>query len=173
MTDDLQTLLNSDGAPEDVLDDLMPALCAVLDCDRCILFLRDPHTRRSRATHAWHSKPEFALAREDRGWQAESPTLAEDDPMFAEALRNPAALFIEDVLTADPADVNGDYEMKYFKHRALVHAPLYHDGLMYGVLEPSVMETARVWSAADHEIVAKAQEKIAPLAAAHVTRYCR
>ena len=54
MTDDLHTLLNSDSAPENLLGDLMPALCDALDCDRCVLFLRDPHTRRSRATHAWH-----------------------------------------------------------------------------------------------------------------------
>lgn len=173
MTDDLMLLLNSDAAPDEVLGDLMPALGQALVCDRCILFLRDPHGGRTRATHAWQRKPEYALAREDKGWQEPSPTLEADDPMFAEALRNSTALFIEDVTCADPALVNRDYELKYFGHRALVHAPLYHDGLMYGVLEPCVMEKPRVWSAADREIVAMVQTRIAATVAIYVAENCR
>jgi GAF domain-containing protein len=171
MTDDLLTLLNSDAAPDDLLADLMPALGEALACDRCVLFLRDPHSGRSRATHAWQCKPEYALAREDKGWREEPPSLVEDDPMFAEALRNPVALFIEDIETADPALVNRDYEREHFQHRALVHAPLYHEGLMYGILEPCVMAAPRVWSAADRELIASVQAKIAPAAAAYVARH--
>ncbi len=173
MSEDLQALLESGGAPDDVLGDLMPALGAALDCDRAVLFLRDPHSARSRATHAWHRKPEYALAREDRGWRAEPPSLVADDPMFAAALRSPVALYIEDVTKADPSVVNRAYEAKYFRHRALVHAPLYHDGLRYGILEPCGMEAARVWSPADREIIALVQERIAPLAASYVARNCR
>ncbi len=173
MTDDLHTLLNSAAAADKLLGDLMPVLCEALDCDRCVLFLRDPHSRRARATHAWERKPEYALARVDNGWQVEPPSLVEDDPMFAQALCSPVALYIEDVRTADPSLVNREYELKYFRHRALVHAPLYHEGLMYGILEPCVMEAPRVWSAADREIIAVAQERIAPLAATYVARNCR
>ena len=67
MTDDLLALLNGDAAPEALLAELMPALGKALGSDRCVLFLRDPHTRRSRAIHAWQRKPEYALAREDKG----------------------------------------------------------------------------------------------------------
>lgn len=173
MTDDLLTLLNGDAAPEALLAELMPALGKALACDRCVLFLRDPHSRRSRATHAWQRKPEYALDREDKGWREEPASLAADDPMFAEALRNPAAIFIEDVTTADPAVLNRDYELKHFRHHALVHAPLYHEGLMYGILEPCAMEAPRAWTAADRELVAMVQAKIAPAAAAYVARHCR
>ncbi len=173
MTDDVHRLLNSGAAPDKLLGDLMPLLCKALDCDRCVLFLRDPHTRRSRATHAWERKPEYALTRVDYGWQEEPPSLVEDDPMFAEALRSPVALYIEDVTTADRSLVNREYELKYFRHRALVHAPLYHDGLMYGILEPCVMEAPRLWTSADREIIAVVQERIAPVAARYVARNCR
>ena len=83
--------------------------------------------------------------------------------MFAEALRSPVALYIEDVTTADPSLVNREYELKYFRHRALVHAPLYHEGLMYGVLEPCVMEAARLWSSADREMIAMVQALLSQL----------
>ncbi len=89
------------------------------------------------------------------------------------AARSPVALYVEDVTTAAPSLVNREYELKYFRHRALVHAPLYHEGLMYGILEPCVMEAARVWSSADREIIAMVQERIAPIAATYVARNCR
>jgi hypothetical protein len=69
--------------------------------------------------------------------------------------------------------VDAAYELKHFRHRALVHAPLYHVGLMYGILEPCVMETARLWSAGNRETIALVQRKISPLAAAYVARHCR
>ena len=110
MNDELQALLDSQATPDELLAKLMPILGAALGCDRCMLFLRDPHSRLARATHAWQRKPAYALARADRGWQEEPASLVEDDPMFAEALRNPVALFIQDVETADPALVNSAYE---------------------------------------------------------------
>ncbi len=172
MTDDLRALLDGDAAPDELLGALMPALSAALDCDRCVLFLRDPHSRLARMTHVWQRRPEYALAREGRDWRVESATLVEDDPMFAMALRNPAALYIEDVLSADPALVNGPYEVEHFGHRALVHAPLYQDGLMVGILEPCVMGAPRVWSDSDRATVAEVQERIAPAAAAYVADNC-
>ncbi len=44
---------------------------------------------------------------------------------------------------------------------------------MYGILEPCVMEAARLWSSADREIIAVVQERIAPVAATYVARNCR
>lgn len=173
MPDDLHTLLNSDATPDKLLGDLMQVVCNALDCDRCVLYLRDPHTRLSGATHAWERKPEYALSRDNYDWQEEPPSLVEDDPMFAEALRSPVALFIEDVTNADPSLVNREYELKYFRHRALVHAPLYHEELMYGIFEPSVMEAPRAWSSFDREIIAMIQARIAPVAARYVARNCQ
>ena len=173
MTGDLRALLDGDAEPDELLGALMPALSAALACDRCALFLREPESRQSRMTHAWQRKPEYALAHADRDWQVESESLVEDDPMFAVALRDPAALYIEDVLAADPALVNGPYEVEHFGHRALVHAPIYHDGLMVGILEPCVMGAPRVWSQTDRTIVVEVQARIAPVAAAYVAANCR
>ena len=153
-----------DRYDHDAID--LPSVADIADGDR------DPHSRRARATHAWQRKPEYALARDDAGWPVESPSLADDDPMFAMALGDPAALYIEDVLSADPALVNGPYEVAQFGHRALIHAPLYHDGLMYGILEPCMIEAPRAWSDADRAITAMVQEKIAPAVADHVARHC-
>jgi GAF domain-containing protein len=172
VTDELMVLLDGNAAPDALLGALMPALAKALGCDRCMLFLRDPGTRKSRATHAWARKPEFALAREDAGWQVEPPSLPEEDPMFGAALRNPEALFINDVTTADPALVNATFELEHFKHRALVHAPIYHDGLMYGILEPCVIGAPRAWSAADRGAVELVQQRIAPAVAAYVAENC-
>ena len=173
MTDELKALLESDAAPDALLGALMPVLSEALQCDRCVLFLREPRSRKSRATHAWARRPEFVLARGDSGWQVEPESLPTEDPMFGEALGNPEALYIEDVTTADPELVNAEYELEHFKHRALVHAPIYHDGLMYGILEPCVIGAPRVWSAADRETVAIVQRQIAPAVAAYVGENCR
>ena len=69
--------------------------------------------------------------------------------------------------------VNGEYEEKHFGHRALVHAPLYHEGLMYGILEPCVFGEPRVWSAEDRAVVESVQARLAELAAAYVAEHCR
>lgn len=173
MIDEPLALLDGRTEADEALANLMPAVGRALKCDRCVLFLREPMSRRSRATHAWQRRPEYALARPDRGWQLESPSLPDIDPMFAEALRNPEALFIEDVMTANSSLLNRDYELEHFGHRALVHAPLHHDGLLYGVLEPCVMAAPRCWSVAEREFVARLQARLAPLAVAYVARHCR
>ncbi len=172
MTEKITKLFNADTTPHETLSALIPALGEALACDRCLLFLRHPGTGMSRMTHGWTAKPEYALQREDHGWQPQSPTLIHDDPMFAEALRNPEALFIDDIENADPALVDASYELKHFGHRALVHAPIYHDGGMYGILEPCVFARSRHWSDADRALVAGVQEKISPIVAAYVHEEC-
>ena len=172
MANDLLALLDNDAEPDALLGALMPALGIALDCDRCVLFLREPHSRQARAPHRWQRKPEFALTRADDGWQVEPDGLVDDDPMFELALRDPAALYIENVLTADQALVNGPYEVEHFGHQALVHAPIYNDGLMYGILEPCVMGQPRVWSPSDRATVTMVQSRIGPVAAAYVAANC-
>ncbi|MFP6740474.1 MAG: GAF domain-containing protein [Alphaproteobacteria bacterium] len=168
MANDLVALLESDAEPDALLSALMPALGMALDCDRCVLFLRDPHSRMGWAPHRWQRKPEFALTCADAGWKVEPDGLVDDDPMFELALRDPAALYIEDVLTADQSLVNGPYEVENFGHQALVHAPIYHDGQMYGILEPCVMGRSRDWTPSDRATVAKVQARIGLVSAAFV-----
>jgi GAF domain-containing protein len=168
MSDDIRAILASDATADQKLTALMPALAKALNCERCVMFLRDPKTHRGRAVHRWAAKPEFALRREDRGWELMPATLLDDDPMYAEAMTNPEALYIDDIETADPALVNTAYEKEHFGHCGLVHAPVYHQGEMYGVLEPSSMMKPRKWSDADRALVAAVQARIGPVVAAFV-----
>lgn len=163
--------LDSGRPLDEILGALMPVLSEALSCERCALFLREPETKRISMTHCWYARPEFALELDGK-WRREPASLAVDDPMFGEALRNPTALFIEDVANADPSLVNIAYELKHFGHSALIHAPLYHEGRLYGILEPCVFGGARRWSDDDRALIAYAQKKIAPLAADYVGRHC-
>ncbi len=172
MDQNLIALLDDWDSRDNPFGDLMALLGAALSCDRCLLFLRQPTTGLSRMTHAWMRKPEFALAREDKGWQPEPASLVIDDPMFAEALRNPNALYIDDVKKADPALVNAAFELEHFGHRALIHAPVYHQGRMYGILEPCVFNIPRRWTDRDRNIVDFVQDKIGVRAARYVEQEC-
>ena len=90
MTDQrLHALLEEGGDADQVLDQLMGLLGDVLHCDRSLLFLRDPHTKKMKLTHGWASSSEYALAPDDGDWQIEPASLPKEDPMYAEALINP------------------------------------------------------------------------------------
>jgi len=169
----LRDVFASDATDDAKMTRLMEVLCDVLDCDRCLLFLRDPATRKTRCTHGYHTDPAFAFDRPDQGWVPHPPSIETDDPMFAEAMRNPDALFIEDIETAPSDLVNAAYEREHFKHRALIHAPLQHDGKLYGVLEPCTMTEPRAWSEADREITAWTIKQLTPIAMDYIAANCR
>ncbi|MBE9186190.1 hypothetical protein IQ270_16225 [Microcoleus sp. LEGE 07076] len=61
--------------------------------------------------------------------------------MFAAAWRTESAIFVEDVETANPEVVNKDFEAKQFGHRALIHAHLCDEGLLWGVLQPCLFKS--------------------------------
>lgn len=164
---DIEALFQSAATPAVLLEALMPAIGRALDCERCLLFLRDPLRCRSRMTHGWWDKAEHAYERAAK-WSKEPATLAAEDPLFAEALRNPRALFIDDIEGAAPGVLDVDYERTEFRHRALVHAPLYDNARCYGVLEPCVFDAPRRWSAKDRALVEWLQRQLGPIAAAYV-----
>lgn len=143
-----------------------------LECDRTLLFLRDPESTLSKMTHEWCRKPEYALERPRSEWTPQPPSLPKDDPMYGEALHNPVALYIEDVRTSGPEVLNREYEERIFKHRALVHAPIYADGKMYGIYEPCVFEEPRTWSADDKALTEWLQKTLSPLAVRYVAENC-
>ena len=155
------------------LSQLMKLLGEGLRCERCLLFLREPHSAKTRMTHQWVLSDEHAIKRDERGWVVESPTLPDVDPMYREALTNPAALFIDDIETADPVLVNAAFEREHFGHRALIHVPIHHHGLMYGIIEPCVFSEPRLWSDADRALVAFAQEQCLPATLEYVSQHCR
>jgi GAF domain-containing protein len=99
--------------------------------------------------------------------------IATKDPLMLLAFRTPEAVFVEDIETAGSDILNLTYEQEYFGHRALIHAPIYHEGQLFGILEPCVFETPRVWTDSDRAIIAEVQTRLAPLAAVYVNNTVR
>jgi GAF domain-containing protein len=166
LPESLQAIFAENSDLDAVFAALMPALCEAWRCDRCFLYLRNPQTGQGRITHCWGTSPEWAdLSGSD--WLEEGD-IASKDPLMAIAFRTAEPVFVEDIETAGPEIINLDYERDVFQHRALIHAPLYHEGLMYGILEPCVFKQPRVWTEGDRRITTEIQAKLSPLAAAYL-----
>lgn len=173
--DSLAQWASSDLSLDAKLAELMRVYAEALDCQRCILYLREPDQRRANTTHAWWSdeKEEYAVTWESwfsSEWVDEGPPNA-PDPLYQAALVDPEPLFIDDIENDPRGLINVEWEKETFKHQALIHAPIYYDGKFYGVLEPSVFGEARHWSERDKEITRWAQEHVGPLAAAFVAEF--
>ena len=162
----LETILEANQGPDAIFTALMPALCEVLKCDRCFLYLRNPQDNKGKITHCWRNSSQWHDL-SGSNW-IEEGDIAGKDPLMAMAFRTPEAVFVEDIETAGPKVVNLTYEREEFGHRALIHAPLYYDELLFGILEPCVFETPRVWTKNDRQVVAGVQEKLGLLAATYV-----
>ncbi len=163
----LAEFLNSESKPEAVFVALLPALGEVLQCDRCFLYLRSPYTHVGNIAYCWRRSPQYPDVTTTE-WTKEPESLPSEDPMFAAALRAEESIFVEDVETASPKLVNLAFEQKHFGHRALIHAHLCFDGLLWGVLQPCVFDQPRVWTDVNRSIVALVTEKLTPLAIAYV-----
>ncbi|MGB3492575.1 MAG: GAF domain-containing protein [Elainellaceae cyanobacterium] len=157
----LKQLAVAASDPDTALTNAMELLCQLLACDRCFLYLRDPDTRQGRVTHCYSIDIRWADLR-GAAW-IESDNIETKDPLMAIAFRTAEPVFVEDIETASADVINLDYERKEFGHRALVHAPIYGDGRLIGILEPCMFEQPREWTEADRELVAIAQEALTPI----------
>lgn len=144
---------------------LLPTFCQVLQVDRCFLHLRHPETRLYRNL-CWRQNPELPDTATN-GWQLEQQW-EQEDPMFAAALRGDESIFVPDVETADPTVLNREFERKYLGHRALVHAHLYQDGLLWGILQPSVFGHPTVWSDGDRDLILEVVRRMTPIVMRYV-----
>lgn len=157
----------SNGEPNAVFAALLPVLGEMLQCDRCFLYLRCPYTNVGKVVYCWRRSsqyPDIAVTE----WTKEPESLTLEDPMFAAAVRAEESLFIEDVETANPDVVNLAFEQKHFGHRALIHAHLRSDGLLWGILQPCVFDRPIVWTDTDRSTIATVTEKMTPIAVSYV-----
>jgi GAF domain-containing protein len=144
-----------------------------LDCGRCIIYCRQPDLRVANTTHAWWNNDAWAVTWESwltSEWVDEGPPNSED-PLYHAALVDPTAIYIGDIENDPTGLVNLEFEQRMFLHQALIHAPVYSDGRFYGVLEPSVFGSTRVWSDRDRAITEWMQDKLGPLMAAFVAEH--
>lgn len=151
--------------PETVFTTLLPALCNVLQCDRCFLHIRNPHTRRYRNI-CWRQTDRLPDTSTE-GWEYEQEW-ERDDPMFAAALRTEHSIFVEDIETASPTVVNREFERSNLKHRALVHAHLCQENLLWGILQPSVFGHPRAWDESERAIINQVTERLTPIVICYV-----
>lgn len=161
----LAQLLVDGNSPEAVVTGVLPALCEVLQCDRCFLHVRNPQ-RRIHQNLCWRRDPSFPDT-STKGWEAEQEW-ERDDPMFAAALRTDPSIFVEDIETAGSEVLNIEFERKNLGHRALVHAHICEDGVLWGILQPCVFEQPRHWNERDRWIVKEVVEQIKPFVIAYV-----
>ena len=165
MRDELGRLFEDAVEPDALFTALMPALGEVLRCDRCFLYLREPTKGQGRITHCW-ARDGRAAEWIGAAW-LEDPT-APQDPLMTIALQTPVAVFVEDIETASSAVVDRAYEREKFRHRALVHAPIYLKDALIGVLECSMFEIPRAWSEGDRQLIAALQAKLTSPAQAYL-----
>jgi len=180
----LEKILSTNSEPDAVFSALLPALGEVLQCDRvneaapqelagrpsvhrCFLYLRNPQTKIGKIAFCWRRSDQYPDVT-DSDWKEEPESLPNEAPLFAAALRTEESIFVEDVETASPEVVNRDFEQKNFGHRALIHAHLCQDGLLWGILQPCVFGQPRVWTEFDRSVIAQLVKKITPLAVAYV-----
>lgn len=145
--------------PETLFNAVLPIVCELLQVDRCFLEVRQP-SRRLYRDFCWRRSPEFPDFSTD-SWQLE-PVWEVEDPLFAAALQGTSDIFVEDVETADPRLVNLEFEREHFGHRALVHAHIYQDDLLYGILQPCVFGQPRRWSDFDRWLIEQVSDRLKP-----------
>lgn len=164
----MEEIFSNSKTPDAVFSALMPALGEVLNCDRVFLYLRDPNTQTGTVPYCWCRNSNYPDV-SDSEWKKEPEFLQKEDPMFAAAVRAEPSIFVEDVETANPEIVSKDFEAKSFGHRALIHAHLRSDGLLWGILQPCIFDRPRIWTDFDRQIIAAVTEKLSPLAVDYIT----
>jgi GAF domain-containing protein len=162
----LDAVFSNHSDPEALFTALLPVIVDVLQCDRCFLHLRNPQTRMYKSI-CWKRRPEFPdVSTPD--WEKEMEW-ENDDPMFAAALRTAPSIFVEDIETAGADVLNVEFEREYLGHRALVHAHITQDGVLWGILQPCVFNHPRVWSEFDRSVIHQLTERLRSPVIGYVT----
>lgn len=153
--------------PDEALSRLMPAIVAAMNTDRCFIYMRDPRRRKTAFTHGYSRLPDWRSFN-GGAWGDEPNPETLSEPMLKKAFSDPTPLFIEDIETAPPGTLNVGLERGFFGHRALVHAPIYHKGIFYGVLETAVRDAPRTWTQEDRDLIKSLRPRTAKLAFAYL-----
>ncbi len=163
----LNNILESSQTPDALFSALLPAIGDFLQSDRCFLYLHNPQNNLGRVAFCWIRTPDVpTIYNED--WAAQPPSVTDEDPMFAAALRAQASIFVEDVETAAPEILNREFEQKNFGHRALIHAHIRQDSQLWGILQPCIFGHPRIWTEYERRVINNLVEKITPLTVSYV-----
>lgn len=163
----VQDVLDRYSDPDAVFRAILPRIGEVLQCDRCFLYLRNPQNKWAKVAYCWRRNQDIPDIT-DSHWRLDPESLPQEDPLFAAALRGDPSVYVEDIETASPEVVNQEFERQNFGHRALIHAHLYQNHQLWGILQPCVFGKKRVWSEFDRAFVTQLESKLTPLAVAYV-----
>lgn len=94
----LEQIFAASSEPDAVFSALIPAVGDLLQCERCFLYLRNPHTKFGKAAFCWRRSDDIPDV-SDQSWKQEPTSLPSEDPLFAAALRSEPSIFVEDVET--------------------------------------------------------------------------
>lgn len=163
-------LSSNNQTVEAILEQALPWFGEQLQCDRVFLYARSPKSQLGRVPYSWQRHADVPKIF-DPNWKLEPPSLPSHDPMFAAALQAQPSLFIEDVETASPEQVNRDFEQQNFGHRALIHAHLCIERKLWGILQACVFDHPRVWSRDDRSLTEQMVGWFAPLTREYVSQH--
>lgn len=165
----IEALLDEDLDADSKLARLMPLIVTALHTDRCFIYMRDPGRRRVAYTHGYTALPSWRHFG-NGAWRPEPNPATLNEPMLKKAFTDSRPLFIDDIETAEEGVLNVELERRVFGHRALIHAPLHHQGDFYGVLETAIRDVPRRWTEIDRSVIRTLQPEVAALAAEHIVR---
>ncbi|MDZ8139832.1 MAG: GAF domain-containing protein [Nostoc sp. DedQUE04] len=163
----LKNIVESSQTPDAIFSALLPAIGDFLQSDRCFLYLHNPQNNLGRVAFCWIRTPDVPTVYNEE-WATQPPSVTDEDPMFAAALRAKPSIFVEDVETADSQVLNREFEQKYFGHRALIHAHIRQDGQLWGILQPCIFGHPRIWTEYERVVINNLVEKITPIAVSYV-----
>lgn len=162
-----ELLFNSPQQPAGILAQVVRLTGEILEVDRCFLYVRDPQAGKGRIAFCWRKNDSIPDVTEP-DWKDDTTSLPLEDPLFAAALSTKPSVYITDVETAPPDVLNRHFEARTFGHRALIHAHLIYQGVLWGILQPCVFGQPREWTAEERQLIELVLPHVAPVAATFV-----
>jgi len=163
----IDRILAGPETPDEKLSALMTAIPRVMGTDRAFLWVRDPEKNRVKFSHS-HSNDPTKRNFISSGWGPDVHPRSIEKPLLRRAFLSPHAIFIDDIYDQPAEMLNADFQALVFENRALVHAPLYVDGTLYGILQTDVFDGPRDWSDEDIALMRQIQTHLAPLTVAYL-----
>jgi len=163
----IANIIESSQTPDALFSELLPAIGDFLQSDRCFLYLHNPQTNLGRVAFCWVRTPDVPTVYNEQ-WEAQPPSLPDEDPMFAAALRAEPSIFVEDTEATGSQVLNREFEQKHFGHRALIHAHIRQDNQLWGILQPCIFGHPRIWTEYERMVINNLVQKITPLTVSYV-----
>ena len=159
----LENLLASPKAtPKYLLNEVVKMVGETLQADRCFLWVRQPATSLSRGAFVWRRNETIPnLTPEQMRWSDES-FLPSQDPLYAAALNCKPSIYVNDVQSESSEIINRRFEELNFGHRALIHAHIISDNKLFGILQPCMFGSPRLWLQVEKDLIESILPKLSP-----------